>query len=199
MPITRLSGLPQSSRGSRAGVAKVGIPDGGTFDRWHITSTDIHEASFPLPNTIINRGFTHAVAFHGFSDDDILIGGGASDSLKTELKEAINDALNNEGSGCKVIIRIARAEDNFNGDSPRNIVNRLANGSWIQINRLWRSESAAGLRSPRQSLRSTGEYWPERARRAYNDKVMPENISISGQVKGYDGKPINMIRVTGVS
>ena len=25
---------------------------------------------------------------------------------------------------------------------------------------------------------------------------MPENISISGQVKGYDGKPINMIRVT---
>jgi hypothetical protein len=25
---------------------------------------------------------------------------------------------------------------------------------------------------------------------------MPENVSISGQVKGYDGKPINMIRVT---
>ena len=25
---------------------------------------------------------------------------------------------------------------------------------------------------------------------------MPENISIRGQVKGYDGKPINMIRVT---
>lgn len=25
---------------------------------------------------------------------------------------------------------------------------------------------------------------------------MPENISINGQVKGYDGKPINMIRVT---
>jgi phage replication-related protein YjqB (UPF0714/DUF867 family) len=129
MPITR----PQSSRGSRAGVAKVGTPDGGAFDRWHITSTDIHEASFPLLNTIINRGFTHAVAFHGFSDDDILIGGGASDSLKTELKEAINDAVNNEGSGCKIIIRSARAEDNFNGDSPENIVNRLANGSRIQI------------------------------------------------------------------
>jgi hypothetical protein len=25
---------------------------------------------------------------------------------------------------------------------------------------------------------------------------MPENVSISGQVKGYEGKPINMIRVT---
>jgi hypothetical protein len=48
-------------------------PGGGAFDRWHITSTDIHEASFPLLNTIINRGFTHAVAFHGFSDDDILM------------------------------------------------------------------------------------------------------------------------------
>jgi phage replication-related protein YjqB (UPF0714/DUF867 family) len=108
-------------------------PDGGAFDRWHITSTDIHEASFPLLKKIINRGFTHAVAFHGFSDDDILIGGGASDSLKTELKEAIDDAVNNEGGGCKVIIRIARAEDNFNGDSPENIVNRLSNGSGIQI------------------------------------------------------------------
>jgi phage replication-related protein YjqB (UPF0714/DUF867 family) len=108
-------------------------PGGGAFDRWHITSTDIHEASFPLLNTIIHRGFTHAVAFHGFSEDDILIGGGASDSLKNELKEAIDDAVNNESSRCKVTIRIARAEDNFNGDSPENVVNRLAKGNGIQI------------------------------------------------------------------
>ena len=88
---------------------------------------------FPLLNTIINRGFTHAFAFHGFLDNDILIGGGASESLKIELKEAIDDAANNEGSGCKAIIRIARAEDNFDGDNPENIVNRLTNGSGIQI------------------------------------------------------------------
>jgi Poly-gamma-glutamate hydrolase len=62
-------------------------PDNGAFDRWHITSTDIHEASFPLLNSIVNRGFAHAVAFHGFSEDDILIGGGASDSFKRNSKK----------------------------------------------------------------------------------------------------------------
>jgi phage replication-related protein YjqB (UPF0714/DUF867 family) len=91
------------------------------------------QASFPLLNTIIDRGFTHAVAFHGFSEEGILIGGGASDSLKTQLKEAIDAAVNNQSSECKVTIRIASAEDNFNGDSPENIVNRLANGKGIQI------------------------------------------------------------------
>ena len=35
---------------------------GGAFERWHITSTDIHEASFPLLNTIVSRGFAYAVA-----------------------------------------------------------------------------------------------------------------------------------------
>ena len=29
----------------------------GAYSRWHITSTDIHEASFPLLNKIIDRGF----------------------------------------------------------------------------------------------------------------------------------------------
>jgi hypothetical protein len=62
---------------------------------------DIHEASFPLLNSIVNRGFAHAVAFHGFSEDDILIGGGASDSLKAEPKEAIDDGVNNQSNACK--------------------------------------------------------------------------------------------------
>ena len=40
----------------------------GAFAHWHITSTDIHEASFPLLNSVISRGFRYAVAFHGFDD-----------------------------------------------------------------------------------------------------------------------------------
>jgi len=139
-------------------------PDNGAFDRWHITSTDIHEASFPLLNSIVNRGFAHAVAFHGFSEDDILIGGGASDSFKTELKEAIDDALNSESSACKVTIRIARPEDNPNGDSPENIVDRLASGNGIQIEQLWRFERAVGRRSPTQLLRFRGESCPQHLR-----------------------------------
>src|SRR5262245_33561131 len=55
---------------------------GGASERWHITSTDIHEASFPLLGQVMCRGFTNAVAFHGFSDLDILIGGRAQQALK---------------------------------------------------------------------------------------------------------------------
>ena len=55
---------------------------GGALERWHITSTEIHEASFPLLKTIASRGFVHAVAFHGFSEADVLVGGAAPLALK---------------------------------------------------------------------------------------------------------------------
>jgi phage replication-related protein YjqB (UPF0714/DUF867 family) len=106
---------------------------GGAFLRWHITSTDISEASFPLLNTIIQRNFAYAVAFHGFKPDSgqqgILIGGGADEGLKCEIKSAIENAI--VGSGIEV--KIATPQDHYNGDDPRNIVNRLANGNGIQI------------------------------------------------------------------
>jgi phage replication-related protein YjqB (UPF0714/DUF867 family) len=101
---------------------------GGAFERWHITSPDIHEASFPLLNTIINRPFTYAVAFHGFQENRILIGGGADEALKCEIKSAIQQAIDSS-----IEVNIATAADNFNGDNPNNIVNRLANGNGIQI------------------------------------------------------------------
>ena len=104
---------------------------GGAFDRWHITSTEIHEASFPRLNSVIFRGFTHAVAFHGADAPEILIGGAAPGPLKEEIKTAINAAI--AGSG--IPVRIASPAEGFGGDSPRNIVNRLtANGAnGIQI------------------------------------------------------------------
>src|SRR5262245_8461614 len=40
-----------------------GFKGEAAFARWHITSTDIHEASFPRLSSIISRGFTYAVAF----------------------------------------------------------------------------------------------------------------------------------------
>jgi hypothetical protein len=36
----------------------------GAFDRWHITSTDIHPASFPLLRSVMSRRFFYGVAFH---------------------------------------------------------------------------------------------------------------------------------------
>ena len=104
---------------------------GGAFERWHITSTDINPESFPRLKSVIGRGFRHAVAFHGFDEPQILIGGCAVPSLKEEVKEAIDEVM--IGSGIEV--RIARPEDEMGGDNPRNIVNRLTEGgaSGIQI------------------------------------------------------------------
>ena len=103
---------------------------GGAFERWHITSTDINERSFPLLKKISSRGFACAIAFHGFSEADVLIGGGAPLTLKGEIAKAVERALG--GSGIRV--RIATASENYDGDSPDNIVNRLgAGGNGVQI------------------------------------------------------------------
>jgi phage replication-related protein YjqB (UPF0714/DUF867 family) len=97
---------------------------GGAFERWHITSTDINETSFPLLKTIGCRHFAHAVAFHGFSEADVLIGGGAPLALKEEIGAAVERAL--AGSGIRV--RIATESEHYDGDSADNIVNRLTAG-----------------------------------------------------------------------
>ncbi len=98
--------------------------DGGAFAAWHITSTDINEASFPRLNRVISRGFTHAVAFHGFDDPEILIGGTASDALKEEIRCALERAT---AASC-IEVRIAGPDEEFGGDDPCNIVNRLSAG-----------------------------------------------------------------------
>jgi phage replication-related protein YjqB (UPF0714/DUF867 family) len=120
-----------------------GFKGEGAFARWHITSTDIHEASFPRLKTVIYRGFTYAVAFHGFDDPeipfDILIGGAAPYSLKQDIETAIKGAI----TGSDIIVHIASADEKFGGDSLHNIVNRLtaggANGIQIEQSRRARS------------------------------------------------------------
>src|SRR5262249_37968837 len=66
---------------------------GGAFDRWHITSTDINEESFPKLKTVIGRHFEYAVAFHGWDEDSICIGGSAPPALKWEIKTAVLRAV----------------------------------------------------------------------------------------------------------
>ena len=69
-------------------------PDGGAFVRWHITSTDLNPACFPLLNSVMSRRFAHAVAFHGFDDEPgVLIGGTAPAELKERLRQAIEEVL----------------------------------------------------------------------------------------------------------
>jgi phage replication-related protein YjqB (UPF0714/DUF867 family) len=98
----------------------------GASDRWHITSTDLHPASFPLLQALITRKFRYGVAFHGFAkqpcDSDVYIGGRAAEYLKKAIKNAL------EALSLPIKIKIATAADDpkFQGCSPDNIINRLA-------------------------------------------------------------------------
>ena len=78
---------------------------------------------FPLLATIAPRNFLHAVAFHGFTAEGVLIGGGAPPFVKEKVAQALEDLLAGE-----MPVRIADDSDGFDGDNPCNIVNRLTAG-----------------------------------------------------------------------
>jgi len=117
----------------------------GAKRHWHITAAEINEASFPLLDTVMARGFTHAVAFHGMDEQEILIGGAAPDALKHEVMGAILVATS--GSGIRV--RVAEPSDVFGGDDANNIVNRItaggANGVQIEQSARARDDFGAAI------------------------------------------------------
>jgi phage replication-related protein YjqB (UPF0714/DUF867 family) len=116
---------------------------GGAFNRWHITSTDISEGSFPKLKTIIGRQFKYAIAFHGWGGDSICIGGSSQDPdhLKEQIKTAIEDAV--DGSGIEVAMGGPTCPADFNGNDPKNIVNRLGT-TGVQIEQCERARDDYG-------------------------------------------------------
>lgn len=95
----------------------------GAYNAWHITSTDISRYSFPYLNQIGDRDFSCAVSFHGFGEADIAIGGAASTSLKTDVKEAIETVV---GTNYDVTVV---STGPYAGVSSDNFVNWLTDGS----------------------------------------------------------------------
>lgn len=129
----RLAPLGASSwrcKGWRAG--------GGAYDRWHITSTDIHRDSFPLLDSVADRGFEYAVSFHGIGGSGVLVGGGAPVELKAELKAEIEARIDDPDVPVTVV-----TGGQYAGESPANFVNWLtadaANG--IQIEQSYTARS----------------------------------------------------------
>ncbi len=116
--------LVASTLGRSSWRCKGWKPDGGARARWHITSSDIDPASFPLLHAVAGRRFRHAVSFHGFEGNGILIGGAAPDDLKHTVCCAIDEALGD----IDIDVRIAGPNDPLGGDDPANIVNRLTVG-----------------------------------------------------------------------
>jgi phage replication-related protein YjqB (UPF0714/DUF867 family) len=109
--------------------AKGWRPDGGAFERWHITSTDLNPDGFPRLASVMSRRFGNAVAFHGFDDEPgVLIGGTAPLELKERLRVAIEGVL-----PASLAVRLARPDERHGGDDPSNLVNRLSPCGGIQI------------------------------------------------------------------
>ena len=100
--------------------------DDGSFDPWHITSSDISENSFPKPRSVIERGYEYNVAFHGFGGNEksIRIGGLSEDkNLKQEIKNKIEDVT----SSFQIEVYLDNVcPREIDGRSEDNIVNRLS-------------------------------------------------------------------------
>jgi phage replication-related protein YjqB (UPF0714/DUF867 family) len=106
------------------------------LERWHITSTEISEKSFPKLNTIFGPKFEYSIAFHGWTKDFICVGGSkqsADNGLIREIKDAIKNTLIAYGSNIDVRdSECPECQEEFNGNSTDNIVNRLGTNG-IQI------------------------------------------------------------------
>lgn len=95
----------------------------GAYDAWHITSTEISRTSFHKLDQIGDRDFTYAVAFHGFSESDIAVGGAAPLALKQEIATAIQNAV-----GSAYTVNVVTSGP-YAGTSPDNFVNWLTSGN----------------------------------------------------------------------
>ncbi|ELY98015.1 poly-gamma-glutamate hydrolase family protein [Natrialba asiatica] len=102
---------------------------GGAFTRWHTYSTELHRRSFPALDALLDQQFDWSVAFHGCTDDGILIGGTAERAAKDTVKDAIAERLPDQT--VEIVDRDATA---YTGANPENVLNELASiGRTIQI------------------------------------------------------------------
>ncbi|AHG01197.1 hypothetical protein HALLA_19545 [Halostagnicola larsenii XH-48] len=102
---------------------------GGGFDRWHSYSTEIHRRSFPELDSLLEREFEWGVAFHGYSNGEILVGGTADNSDKAIVVDAIADLLPEQ-----TVTAVERDATEYTGANPENVINDLAPaGQTIQI------------------------------------------------------------------
>jgi phage replication-related protein YjqB (UPF0714/DUF867 family) len=117
--------------GCSSWICKGWKQDGGSYERWHITSTKLSPNSFPGLGVIANRGFELVCSFHGMATGGVLIGGAGPLEIKQMLQAAIMASL----SDTSIAVDIATATDEFNGDSPTNVVNWLTEDGFggIQI------------------------------------------------------------------
>jgi len=126
---------------------------GETFDRWHITSTQLSEGSFPGLEDLVSGGtYQYVLSLHGYSDNEVgvVLGGQASRQAKCYLVDTLEQVLDSRGTlDGEITYRIFGPDgdpvdvvrdsdgpgdnpqplndvDDLDGDSDHNIVNRMA-------------------------------------------------------------------------
>lgn len=118
--------------------------NGSAFDRWHIDASRISRKSFPLLDSVGDRGFSYSVAFHGWSSGGVLIGGAGPMQIKLDLQSAIIAAIQDPS----IDVTIADENDFYNGDHPLNVVN-------------WVTALGAGGIQLEQSSTARSNYWQQ--------------------------------------
>lgn len=92
----------------------------GAYDAWHITSTDLSEASFPYLGQVGARAFDRALSIHGYGEGDVAVGGGGSSAFKEGIKSALEGITN-----FPYTVTIVTSGE-YAGTDPSNIVNRYS-------------------------------------------------------------------------
>ncbi|PCC73013.1 hypothetical protein SAMN02745121_06525 [Nannocystis exedens] len=118
----------------------------GTFERWHVTATQISGASFPGYGELEDSGpYTYAVSLHGFDHDvpAVYLGGRASRQTKCYIATFIEGRLDVlHGRDSEITYKIYGPDgapvdvtnnspalpdsDDYRGFSEDNIVNRVS-------------------------------------------------------------------------
>jgi len=125
---------------------------GETYERWHITSTQISEGSFPGFEDLAASGtYDYALSLHGFSDAEVAVifGGQASRQDKCYLVATLEERLELSNLGGEITYRVFGPDgdpvdivrdsdgsgdnpqalsgvDHLDGDSDDNVVNRIS-------------------------------------------------------------------------
>jgi len=101
--------------------------DVGAFEAFHPPASDIDGETYDLLDTIATRGFDSVVSLHGLDADEVLVGGGVSETTKATVRDRLDAALS-------VPVSLASTDGAYAGTSDANFVNWLAAGdSGLQL------------------------------------------------------------------
>jgi phage replication-related protein YjqB (UPF0714/DUF867 family) len=101
------------------------VDGGGTYDRFHRTSTAIDPADYRYLSRLADPRPRTAVAFHGHADAGVAVGGAAEEAVKRRAAGALGDRLD-------VPVRVTSSGANA-GTDPANVVNRFSERGGLQL------------------------------------------------------------------